>query len=67
MTVVRIFLLCRAARAQTETQETLSLRDPSQLVVGNPNTSLTKRKHHPSKLVESNIQYSAQVRTGIRL
>ncbi|ROT83776.1 Ankyrin repeat and sterile alpha motif domain-containing protein 1B [Penaeus vannamei] len=36
----------------------LSIRDPSQLVVGVPNTALTTTwRHHPNALVSSSVQY----------
>nr|XP_027238702.1 uncharacterized protein LOC113829709 [Penaeus vannamei] len=39
----------------------LSIRDPSQLVVGVPNTALTTTwRHHPNALVSSSVQYVAQ-------
>ena len=41
--------------------EDLDLRDPSQLVVGAPNTLLTSWRHHPNQLVSSSVQYVAQV------
>lgn len=40
----------------------LALRNPSQLVVGVPQTLLTEWKHHPTKLVTASVQYIAQVR-----
>ncbi|XP_066942511.1 ankyrin repeat and SAM domain-containing protein 1A-like isoform X18 [Macrobrachium rosenbergii] len=38
----------------------LNIRDPSQLVVGVPNTLLTQWRHHPNALVTSSVQYVAQ-------
>ncbi|XP_042233605.1 ankyrin repeat and sterile alpha motif domain-containing protein 1B-like isoform X2 [Homarus americanus] len=38
----------------------LSIRDPSQLVVGVPNTVLTTWRHHPNALVSASVQYVAQ-------
>ncbi|KAL7642126.1 UNVERIFIED_CONTAM: hypothetical protein RMT77_006686 [Armadillidium vulgare] len=40
--------------------EELPLRDPSQLVVGVPQTVLSEWKHHPTKLVTACVQYVAQ-------
>ncbi|KAK8744166.1 hypothetical protein OTU49_001029 [Cherax quadricarinatus] len=38
----------------------LAIRDPSQLVVGVPNTILTTWRHHPNALVSASVQYVAQ-------
>lgn len=38
----------------------LPIRDPSQLVVGAPNTLHTTWKHHPNALVSASVQYIAQ-------
>lgn len=38
----------------------LAIRDPSQLVVGVPNTVLTAWRHHPNALVSASVQYVAQ-------
>lgn len=38
----------------------LPIRDPSQLVVGAPNTLHTAWKHHPTALVSASVQYIAQ-------
>ncbi|KAK4287424.1 hypothetical protein Pmani_039509 [Petrolisthes manimaculis] len=38
----------------------LSIRDPSQLVVGAPNTTPSNWRHHPNTLVTASVQYVAQ-------
>ncbi|XP_045113553.1 ankyrin repeat and SAM domain-containing protein 1A-like isoform X12 [Portunus trituberculatus] len=58
----------RAPRAQpsmevqggSEQLSHLPIRDPSQLVVGAPNTLHTTWKHHPTALVSASVQYIAQ-------
>lgn len=57
----------RAPRAQpsldlqgNEQLSHLAIRDPSQLVVGAPNTLLTTWRHHPNDLVSNSVQYIAQ-------
>lgn len=63
------FVVSRAPRAQpsldlqggSERLSHLPIRDPSQLVVGAPNTLHTTWKHHPNALVSASVQYIAQV------